>query len=297
MSGIYTGTMGIISNMGKLNVISNNIANSQTNGFKREDATFRVFQEGTMVREDSKNTSIGSYYNQVYHDDTVTDYSTGMFYVTDEKYDFALKDDATSNVSSFFVVSKGDKEYLTRNGQFSVDADRRLVTPGGALVTNTQGDPVVLGEERTFVVKPNGDLLDTKTNEVFDTIRMTSVKKEDLGLLDRGSAGLYSVMGYNKAVTNFGSLDDILSQFDNNPTLQSVFGSKDRVEAMKRTGGMDILLPFQGNLQHQMLESSNVDMASEMIDLITAQKHLNASKKTFSVADEILKIEAEQLGR
>ncbi len=98
-----------------LSTTANNLANSQTMGFKQSEIDFfelNVQGDGLGVAVNGKNT----------------DFTTGTIVTTGEKNDVAIQD------SSFFMVqtpSGGAQQYYTKIGDFEVNTDGKLVTPQG----------------------------------------------------------------------------------------------------------------------------------------------------------------------
>ena len=127
VKGLYTAHTGMVNEMKRLDILSNNLANANTTAYKKEGTTSRTFADEMAVR--LKDTSVfgggarigeityGVHLGQVY-----TDYSTGSFRVTDNATDFAL------DGSGFFAVAFTDKEgntsvKYTRDGSFTVNTE------------------------------------------------------------------------------------------------------------------------------------------------------------------------------
>ena len=118
-----------------LTVISNNLANATTVGFKKDRAVFEdlmyqtLRQPGAQSGSDTQlpsglqlGTGVRTLATQRIHTD-------GQFIVTENDFDFAI------GGKGFFQIQQanGNTAY-TRNGQFGLDGENRLVTPGGLLV-------------------------------------------------------------------------------------------------------------------------------------------------------------------
>lgn len=298
MSDLYTGAMGIISHMTKLDVHSNNIANASTNGYKTEQNTFRVFEETYMrAKKQDSNDRIGAYYNQVYVDNIQTNFDTGSMIQSKSNLDFALSDDATSNAASFFVVGKEGNTYLTRNGHFMLDANRTLSTANGGQVLGENGQPITIPENVTFAVSSEGVIVNAETNEAIARMQLRSVANEDLGLLKKEYGGYYSVWTPAYIEKHFGPIGQVINEFDENVTLRDVFKTRERLENIRDTGQVNIVQAFSGKLQNNAIEASNVNMTIEMMGIIDAQKGVQSAQKVFNTMDKVLEKAANEVGR
>ncbi|MEO0393626.1 MAG: flagellar hook basal-body protein [Pseudomonadota bacterium] len=125
----------------RMNVLSNNLANMNTPGFKADKPMFLEYIEkidGQEFRDrNQRRMSMVNDYG------TFTDFRQGTFEPTGGPLDMAL------NGSGFFAVDLGGgARGYTRNGSFQLDSDRRLV--------NTQGLPVLDTNDNEINI-PNGD--------------------------------------------------------------------------------------------------------------------------------------------
>lgn len=127
---LYTAALGMMPQMTKLEVTSNNIANGNTVGFKREGA----FERELISARQTMNHLQGS----VEQDDTqvsrYADFTQGALQKTGNQLDVAL------DGKGFFVVQddKGD-EFYTRAGHFTLSSEGRLSTPDGKQVMGDSG--------------------------------------------------------------------------------------------------------------------------------------------------------------
>lgn len=138
---IYIALSGQVATQRRLDVLSNNIANVNTPGFKAEKPMFLEYiekLENQPLRDrNQRRISMVSDYG-VY-----TDFKQGAFEQTGSPLDLALNGDG------FFVVDMGGgKHAYTRNGSFQIDAQRQLVTSAGQPVLDSNNNPIVI---------PNGD--------------------------------------------------------------------------------------------------------------------------------------------
>ncbi len=129
----YTGINGIKAHQEAINVITDNLANTSTVGFRGYSTEFSsMFEQmlNTTSASSSVNSSIGvgSTLNTV-----VMDEHKGVFQLSDLSTDLALLGDG------WFGIQGEEEPLYTRDGSFTFDADRALVTQDGYYVLGTMG--------------------------------------------------------------------------------------------------------------------------------------------------------------
>lgn len=112
----------------KQQVLSNNLANASTRGFKAETAFARLMD------------------NQLAKTDTALDLTAGTLTETHNSLDLAIEGDG------FFVINTPSGERLVRNGSFQLNADRQLVDSRGNTVLGESG-PIVLPQGTIEIAK------------------------------------------------------------------------------------------------------------------------------------------------
>lgn len=126
IQSFYTGNSGLNANKFSLSVISDNIANVNTIGFKGERANFEDMVSSSMTtfaNQAPKNLEIGG---GSFVGSTTKDFSQGTFMNTNAPTDLALDGEG------FFMVNdSSDLTYYTRNGQFRANADGDLINLNG----------------------------------------------------------------------------------------------------------------------------------------------------------------------
>ena len=127
----------------KLNVVADNVANMNTDGFKRQ--IFR-FEEAGMPNSSMNLFNSGDRANSFVKElPTLTDFSTGAIEKTGGSFDVAIEGDA------FFVIQTAEGERYTRAGNFQIDVTGTLVTTDGQPVLG-EGGPIVFGPEETGII-------------------------------------------------------------------------------------------------------------------------------------------------
>ena len=141
IQGVYLSAQGAGIQSFRQDVLSNNLANASTTGFKRDVPIFRVFEPNEVYNDlpvhlsgDREKGVAG-----VAVDGVATVHASGPLKSTGRPYDLGLSGEG------FFRVSDGQQEFLTRNGRFDRDKSGYLVMEGSGLrVLNTAGTPVVV---------------------------------------------------------------------------------------------------------------------------------------------------------
>jgi flagellar basal-body rod protein FlgG len=149
--GLYTAASGMMSSMRENNVISNNLANVNTTGFKKQTAINKSFPEAVLRRIDSTSEEIGTMGSGTAIDEVSVDHSAGNFKETSNPLDLAIKGDG------FFVVQTPQGERYTRNGNFTLNNQNQVVTQ--------QGYPV--RSENGLLEVPQGGKINIDNNQVM----------------------------------------------------------------------------------------------------------------------------------
>ena len=142
--GMYLAAAGAMVQQMRLEVLANNIANINTNGYKGEKTVFRINE--TPISPDQAQTSDESQPLIPYAPpfETRTDFSQGSLRETGNPLDVAI------NGSGFFSIQTPDGIAYTRQGSFSLNEDGVLVTPDGYPVLGDGGE-ITLEEGRVEI--------------------------------------------------------------------------------------------------------------------------------------------------
>ena len=134
--GLYTAWTGLRNEEKRMDVVTNNMANADTTGYKKVDVTSQSFDRQLAVKIDDPTIGpnikqgIGGVNLGVKIGETYYDMSQGNFRQTEDQYNLALSG------SGFFTISTTDKSgttttRYTRDGDFTVTRDGYLVTKDG----------------------------------------------------------------------------------------------------------------------------------------------------------------------
>ena len=152
--GMYLSADGAIAQQTRLETIANNMANVDTLGFKRELAVFQAraaesIQRGLEMPGDGGMNDLGG---GTMIRQTKTDHSAGPMKRTGTPSDVAITGDG------FFLAEKGDKQYLTRAGNFTLNERGELVTSQGYKVLSDSGSPIVINPNVRYEISSSGGI-------------------------------------------------------------------------------------------------------------------------------------------
>lgn len=181
LRGLYTAWTGMVNEQKRLDVISNNMANANSVGYKDERVTSQAFDQllGIKIRDGSQayhNEAIGQLSLGVKIGEVYTDYSQGSVRQTNGTYDVALSG------SGFFTVNVIDKAgnthtCYTRNGQFKLTKDGLLVDSEGNAVQGEGGDIVIDPSSRSVTISADGTIV--ADGKKIDKLKITDFEDYD----------------------------------------------------------------------------------------------------------------------
>ncbi|WP_288546025.1 flagellar hook-basal body protein [uncultured Helicobacter sp.] len=144
INGYYSTTGGMITQFNRLDVISNNLANLNTNGFKRDDVVvgdfLRLYKQTQDTLPIKDHTRAAAQYqnrnlNRVPNiSEEYTEFETGAMAQTDNPLDFALQ-----KPNTYFAIQTPDGIRYTKDGSFTIDNDGFLSTKQGYRVLSRAG--------------------------------------------------------------------------------------------------------------------------------------------------------------
>ena len=244
-----------------LAVISNNIANAGTNGFKRSEAQFEDFYRSIHNNTTEKAKGIG-----VRTIKPRQSFSQGSLQQTNGSLDLAIMGEG------FFVLGApigreggNDKPVFTRDGSFQLDRDGNIV--------NTDGLPL-LGEGQTPINIP----FTKPTEEGESLLSEISVKSDGSILVTYGLDDIEVV----------GQLQ--LADFTNENGLQNIGNA--RFEETGESGEPTFNRPKEGpigKIEPGFLEKSNTDITDEIVLMLRTQQAFNGCSKMLQSDVEITK--------
>lgn len=259
-AALWVSKTGLAAQDAKMSTISNNLANVNTVGFKRdriafEDLFYQVQRQPGSQLDQQNTTPTGLQLgNGVRVVGTQKVFSTGNFETTNQDMDVAIVG------QGFFQIelASGEVAY-TRNGQFHRNAD--------GLMVNAQGLPLLPQIE----IPANAGSLSIGTDGTVSANLAGQAETVELGRIT-------------------------LASFTNPAGLEAMGGNLYRQTAA--SGDPQEGVPGDealGALKQFTLEGSNVNVVEEMVDMISTQRAYEMNAKAVSAADQMLKFVTQSM--
>jgi len=194
LRGLYTSAVGMTTQMNRMDVISNNIANVNNNGFKRDRVITQSFTDEflRMVNPQPQEPSLLPFHNSMpvgrfslglFVDNLDTDFAAGSLSTTGGNLDLAI------NGSGFFAVSHNGSERFMRDGAFTLNQERMLVTRDGIPVLGIDGNTITV-PDGAIGINPAGEIY--VDGELVASIRL--VDFENPSLLRKHGANMWTAL-------------------------------------------------------------------------------------------------------
>ncbi|MFZ5861405.1 MAG: flagellar basal-body rod protein FlgF [Nitrospirota bacterium] len=165
MEGAYPVLSGAMAQEKRLELITNNLANLNTTGFKRDHAVFGVVQAAGagLVGAETPSAEVPPVFNALAM--VATDFGPGAIRTTGDPLDLAIDGEG------FFVVETPNGPRYTRDGHFTLDTEGRVVTMSGYPVLGSGG--AITLPVGTVAVDSDGRM--TVDGAEVDTVRVVEV--------------------------------------------------------------------------------------------------------------------------
>ncbi len=255
MRSLHTAAAGMIGQQFNIDTIANNLSNVNTTGFKRNRADFEdlMYQTVRTAGTPATEQTLVPVGVQVGHG--VRAAATQKMFIQGSIQSTGNVSDVAITGEGFFRVQQYDGSFAyTRDGAFKIDGNGQLVT--------SQGYKVV-----PEVVLPEGAV-----RESFNITQDGRVLVQLAGQDDPVLIGQMELVRF----INPGGLQAV----GQNLLTQSA-ASGNPIAGIPGFDGM-------GQLQHRFIENSNVDVAREMVNMITAQRAYEFSSKAIQTSDSML---------
>lgn len=259
-SAMHVAKTGLNAQQSRIQVISNNLANVNTTGFKRDRANFEslLYQvwrpAGAQTSEATALTSPSAIGTGVRMVNTEKLYTQGTLNATENALDVAIDGDG------FFQILMPDGQIgYTRNGTFSRNQDGTLTTSSGYIL-----QPEIAIPEDASSITISGDGI---------------VSVTVAGQVDAQEVGQIT-----------------LARFGNPRGLEPI--GETMVVETTASGAPVIGNPMEdgtGKLVQGYLEASNVNVVQELVDMIEAQRAYEVNSKSISASDEMMRFLSNQL--
>lgn len=295
LRGLYTAAGGLLTQQRRHDIITNNIANLATPGYKAQDTAIRSFPEMLIHLvnggQGQASTAIGRINTGVMVEEILPIYTQGLLQETGKAGNIALLSairvteevdgeiveihfDASGKgfnqagevvyqPQAFFTVwNDADEVRYTRNGQLFVDAEGGLRTSDGFRVIGRDGEPITVDISMDEIrIAPNGLLLDSNGVPLAGEPRIGITRVDNPFALIREGNGNFR-----------------LDNPEENP-----------VELMDDAE--------QFSIQQGYIEGSNVDPGQSMADMMSALRAYEANQKVIQFYDRSMEKAVNEVGR
>ncbi|QOQ97637.1 flagellar hook-basal body protein [Helicobacter winghamensis] len=266
--GYYNSVGGMVTQINRLDVIANNIANANTTGFKRDDVVIGDFmrlyeQHKEFLPIDEQTKDAAQFYNRSLNRvpqivEEYTDNKVGGMMITDNTFDFAL-----SKENMYFMVETPEGIRYTRDGSFVLNEQGRLVTK--------EGYPVL---PREYLDAP-------QYIEFIDGFQVEVDSNGNIYTRDLNNEGISEMaLMANIGVVSF-----------ENPKYLKKIGDNLYSYPQERTDEREAL-ERSGAVRQGFLEKSNINVVQEMTGLIETNRLVEAYSKVLKTHMDELNTEA-----
>ncbi|WP_422121913.1 flagellar hook-basal body protein [Planococcus sp. X10-3] len=279
--GLYTATSGMMANNRQQQVLTNNLANASTPGFKKDQTVMRAFPAQLIKAMETGGTTvggsklpatqkqIGSLHAGVYTQEGIPSFAQGALKNTGNSTDLALlssslpvnPETGQQGAVSFAVALPNDEIRYTQNGQFTVDDAGFLTTAEGFNVLGQDLQPIQVNST-DFTINGNGEI--------------TS---------DDGTVNNSLFLSYTENPQQFIKEGQNLLRWAGDPAEAPV----------------DIQLAGIGNpgalIQQGYVEQSNVDLTQTMTDMMKTYRGFESNQKIIQAYDRSMEKAVNEIGR
>ncbi len=273
VKGLYTAYTGMINEQHRMDVLTNNLANANTNGYKKEGATAQAFKEQLALKirdyTDAPNTARGLGYITpgVKIGEGYVDWSEGPMKETGNTFDLAIGGygffgvEYTNKAINIERDTAGQTDIMyTRDGNFTLTREGMLVTQDGDPVLNSGGSPITIDPTADAYIDVKGNII--QNGRIVQTV---------------------GVFDFEKTVYPDGRISyDNLEHYGENFYIP--------VDAEQ-------IAPLNFSVYSGFLEQSNVSVVDEMVTMIAVQRNYDTNQRMITTIDGSLDIAANQLGR
>jgi flagellar basal-body rod protein FlgG len=252
MKALYTSATGMKAQQFLLDVISNNLANVNTTGFKRSQISFQDLLYDKYVPAGSESA-------QGIENPTGLQVGSGVRVVSTNK-----------------VFTQGAPENTGRTMDLAIQGKGffRISHPDGTSVYTRDG---------TFHLNSTGEMVNAEGLKLEPSIVITG----DVIAISIGSDGTVSTQSSNGTSQSTGTIE--LATFPNPAGLESM--GKNLYRETTASGTATTGTPGQtgiGEIMQGFRESSNVEVVTELVNLIVAQRAYETSSRAIKAADDML---------
>lgn len=269
LRGLYTGASGMQAQIHKMDALSNNLANVDTTGYKKDTSVQKAFPQMLIRRMNDEvykfpfgsvdtTPAVGTLGTGVELNEIYTQFSQGSLKETGNPFDTAL------DGQGFFTVDTPNGERYTRNGTFMVDNNGLLVTKEGLPVQGENGN--IYLKKNNFVIDKQGRIYQN-ADFADDPERLVSMKENDWANLEQ--VDTLKIVDFTKSryLKKQGS------------SMWAATNESGAPKATELGGSTKVIQGF--------LEKANVNPVTEMVAMITVNRAYEANQKVISAHDQM----------
>lgn len=243
---MMSALFGAMTQEHRMNMITNNLANVNTTGYKKDSLAFKdtfLMFAHEKVMEPVANVRSEKLFPDPVHIAkprlavSITDFSQGSLKETGGPLDVAISGDG------FFKFRTPQGDYYSRNGKFQTTADGALVTPDGYTVLGQGGGEIVIPPNAKVSITENGQIY--ADGELVDALQV--VDFEEKAVLEKLGHNMYQI--------------------------------RDGQDAAEQ--------PLENaSIQQGFLETANVEVVTEMVNMIETHRQFEAYQKMITTTQE-----------
>ena len=279
VKGLYTAYTGMLNEQQRMDIETNNLANVNSTGYKEQRSVSQPFRDylGLKIKDytDAPWTArrLGYLNPGVKMIGSYTNFEQGALQSTGGKFDLAIsnaisttdsddiKDNMLAGGNAFFAIGAGAEDgrpvKFTRDGTFNLTQDGVLVTTEGEPVLDVNNQRIQVNPDLDTTILSDGTLV--QNGQPLQQIQIASF--DDPHLLEPYETNAFIVT-------------------DEGPQIIGVTAAD-----------------AQASVNQGYLESSNVSVVDEMVNLIAIQRSYETNQKMIQAEDDSLNIAVTQLGR
>ncbi|HZM01863.1 MAG TPA: flagellar hook-basal body complex protein [Candidatus Saccharimonadales bacterium] len=262
ISSLSSGVSGLESYQQEMDLIGSNIANVNTTGFKAGTIDF-ADSFSNLLQGGSNTTPAVQVGTGVGIDAVNSNWAQGTI---SSGADMTQSDLAISGNGFFQVKDASGNVFATRDGTFQVDTSGNLITANGDFVQGLNAAGTAGNVQITITGSPS-------------TSPMTSFTINSAGQVTVNQADGTTFVSGQLQLQSYSAPQMLVNEGDN--LYSNLAAAGPSTAAAPGTTGL-------GNIQSGALESSNVDLPTEMANLITAQRAFEANSKIITTSNEVL---------
>jgi len=256
LRGLYTAHTGLRNEQNRMDIMTNNLANASTVGFKKEGSTSQSFDSVLAYKLKDASVGLGKAENIGHNNlgvkigENYTDYTQGSFRITNNAFDLALSGEGFFALEFTNKAGETSTKY-TRAGNFTLTSEGYLVNNDGDYVLDENSQRIQLDPLHGADITSDGRI--SQDGNVI--ARLQIVDFEDYDYLKR----------YGETY------------------FEPVEGAQ--------------IIDSAAQVNSGMLEMSNVQVVTEMVNMISITRQYESNQKIMQTYDRSLEIAVNQLGK